>query len=567
MDLIKSGRIKTVIAESVAIQHALTKKKKLNRKSKKKTNWISDVRKQVQEGEINRASRTLADEASAVVPPTNEIFQQMSQMFPRAKDGSELLPVADSNATNLTHFNAKDIMNEVVKLQGAGGPSLVDAKVFKRLILNKTFGTLATRIVKAIAAILNRMSLEQMSNQEIEPLVAVRMVAIKKPDGTFRPVGIAEIVRLLIAKTIAKAIKREVKEVTGSRQVAGLQNCCEAAYKALNEMYENSSAVLILDAEGAFNNISRKGILKSVASNVPDAYQVIRNLYENPIPAHYNGKKFSIENGTIQGCPLSTSMYDLGINPLAKEMETIGITQVWMVDDLAVAGEPEELRSWFDKLRVVGPKYGYIINKSKSYILAKQRKVIDVFDGYLRAGDIKTAEGTKYLGGAIGTTRFKHQFMTEKISKINEKVTRLTRVAKTSPHAAYHLFTSSVKYEYTYLQRIGMDESLTSNIEVSCKRLVEGLVGQKIPNEKTLQQISNPTRYGGLAINTCRWAEETKELFERCEETSKELKQKLISNDNALPAIQENKEYKRTKEMQLRRIVRKQIDETQNLQE
>ena len=90
---------------------------------------------------------------------------------------------------------------------------------------------------------------------------------------------------------------------------------------------------------------------------------------------------------------------------------------------------------------------------------------------------------------------------------------------------------------------------------------------KKSQTKKTHQQISNPTRFGGLAINTCRWAEESKELFARCEETSKELKRKLVSNDNSLPSIQENKEYRKLKEAQLRRIVRQQIDDTQNPQD
>ena len=50
-------------------------------------------------------------------------------------------------------------------------------------------------------------------------------------------------------------------------------------------------------------------------------------------------------------CSLSTAIYDLGIQPLAKEMATEGISQIWVVDDLAAAGTQEELKEWYNKMK------------------------------------------------------------------------------------------------------------------------------------------------------------------------------------------------------------------------
>ena len=63
---------------------------------------------------------------------------------------------------------------------------------------------------------------------------------------------------------------------------------------------------------------------------------------------------------------MSTAIYDLGIQPLANEMETKGISQIWVVDDLAAAGKPKELKEWYTKLKKSGPRYGYRMNKTKS---------------------------------------------------------------------------------------------------------------------------------------------------------------------------------------------------------
>ena len=164
--------------------------------------------------------------------------------------------------------------------------------------------------------------------------------------------------------------------MTGSRQCAGLQGACEASVKAMDELYQEGKAILVLDAEGAYISLNRSGALNVAAREIPDAYQALRNFYEHPIRAIYNGKEFQIEEGTIQGCPLSTAIYDLGIQPLAKEMETEGISQILVVDDIAAAGMPEELKEWYDKLKKSGPRYGYRMNKTKSYILAKDDRIM-----------------------------------------------------------------------------------------------------------------------------------------------------------------------------------------------
>ena len=43
--------------------------------------------------------------------------------------------------------------------------------------------------------------------------------------------------------------------------------------------------------------MNRYGALKVAAQEIPDAYQALRNFYEHPIRAMYNGKEFQIEEG------------------------------------------------------------------------------------------------------------------------------------------------------------------------------------------------------------------------------------------------------------------------------
>ena len=104
------------------------------------------------------------------------------------------------------------------------------------------------------------------------------MLAVKKTDGDIRPVGVSEIMRRIITKVVAWEIKEDVKEATGSTQCNGLAGACEAAYKAINELYDDGKAVIVLDAEGAFNNLRRSSTLKTATRVIPDSYQILHNF-------------------------------------------------------------------------------------------------------------------------------------------------------------------------------------------------------------------------------------------------------------------------------------------------
>ena len=100
--------------------------------------------------------------------------------------------------------------------------------------------------------------------------------------------------------------------------------------------------------------------------------------------------------------------------------------------------------------------------------------------------------------------------------------------------------------------------------EVELKKFSESLVGQAIMGVNTNEQISNPTRYGGLAINTCRLVEETEELFRRGEVTTCELKLKLKSQDQTLPMKRGYAEFRKESDQDAKRRLLEQIDREQS---
>ena len=206
IDRIKSGGLKVVINEAVQTQQKLLRKKKAQRK-RRKPNWITTIRSKVQEGELNSATRILKDDTKSILPPTDEIFQRMTAMFPRRREKERRLPQPNPQDTKLTHFKANDIQKAIMTTQGSGGPSHLDAKSLRRVVTNKVFVKQSQKITNTLAAITNKMSAQPMMAEDIEPLLAVRMIEIEKTEKEFRPVGIGEIIKRVIAKVIARAIE------------------------------------------------------------------------------------------------------------------------------------------------------------------------------------------------------------------------------------------------------------------------------------------------------------------------------------------------------------------------
>ena len=141
------------------------------------------------------------------------------------------------------------------------------------------------------------------------------------------------------------------------------------------------------------------------------------------------------------------------------------------------ASDPDSLLKWFKKLRIRAPSYGYNIKRGKCFLISKDERARRVFKDEIEDGTLVWAEGTRYLGAPIGTERFKRQFYREKLEKIMNKVENLNRLAKTSPHAAYHLYQRSVKHEITYMQRVGLYADQTEEIVKAMRNMVRTMIG------------------------------------------------------------------------------------------
>ena len=130
---------------------------------------------------------------------------------------------------------------------------------------------------------------------------------------------------------------------------------------------EDSEAILLVDAENAFNKLNRKVALQNIKQLCPPFYQYLSNTYQVPaklvIPGDNTHEIIYSEEGCTQGDVSAMALYGLGIKPLIEKLaDTIDknkCIQSWYADDSSAGGELNEMRKWWNTLGTTGLKYGY----------------------------------------------------------------------------------------------------------------------------------------------------------------------------------------------------------------
>jgi len=97
-----------------------------------------------------------------------------------------------------------------------------------------------------------------------------------------RPTGVGEILRRIAGKIVMQVVRNDVTKSVGALQVcAGQEAGAEAAIHAMHEIYgrEETEAVLLIDAENAFNSLNRQVMLHNISLICPIITTFVWNCY------------------------------------------------------------------------------------------------------------------------------------------------------------------------------------------------------------------------------------------------------------------------------------------------
>ena len=394
------------------------------------------------------------------------------------------------------------IRNTVLRMDGAAGPSGIDAAGWKRLCTS--FRSHSSDLCEAIASLAKRICTAFMDPKGLEAFVACRLIALDKCPGV-RPIGIGETLRRIIGKAISITLKYDIQDVVGPLQLcAGFDGGCEAAVHAMQQLFSlpQFDAVIQVDACNAFNSLNHQTALRNILHLCPPLAKVLINTYRADTNLYINGETILSQEGTTQGDPLAMAMYAISTTPLIHCLMTDDTKQAWFADDASAAGDLHALRRWWDHLIRIGPEYGYYPNAPKTWLIVKEESYVHAQEVFRGSGVSITKEGKRHLGAAIGNDAFKEEYVREKVATWVEEVKRLTLIAESQPHAAYAAFTHGLASKWTFLARTIPDISnLFQPLEdVIRQRFLPVLTGQSPFSDSIRDLMVLPTRLGGLGI-------------------------------------------------------------------
>ena len=207
--------------------------------------------------------------------------------------------------------------------KGCSGSSGLDADGWRHILTSSGYGDAGNDLRVAIAAVTRSLCIETVNDNSIKLLMASRLIPLNKMPG-LRQIGVGEVLRRVTRKVAMSVLKPDVVKACAKPQMCGHKSGSEAAIHAMKRMYknDNTDAVLLVDAENAFNSLNRKALLHNIGIIICSTISTfVRNCYT--VATHLfvlGGTEIRSEEGTTQGDPLGMAIYAIGTSPLLDIM-------------------------------------------------------------------------------------------------------------------------------------------------------------------------------------------------------------------------------------------------------
>ena len=465
-------------------------------------------------GKVGAALKWVSSSRTGVHDITPEIISQLEEKHPESK------PPTSETLSKLTNtelpkvepvifdsIDEQSIEKAAKSTKGAAGPSGMDSDMWRRIICSRSYGQASEDLRYSLALLTRKLCTELVDPYAMQGLLACRLIPLMKSPAGVRPIGIGEVLRRIIGKTVASHIKPEVIDAAGPLQLsAGQDGGAEAAVHAMRKLYEDedSEGMLLVDASNAYNSLNRTESLLQIQHTCPEFAVYLINTYRIPCKLFISNSKGAFilsKEGTTQGDNTASGFYALGITPLITILATIQCSQIWYADDAGATGTLDKLKEWWELLNNKGPQLGYFPEASKSWLVVKpslEEKAKQVFAG---TGVKITSEGRKYLGSPIGTKDFVNSFVSNMVADWIKELLDLTQICKQEPQVCYAAYVFGLSKRWLYLMRTTPEVAKLFDPLECCisEQFLPTLF--KSYNADTLRKIiALPAKFGGLSI-------------------------------------------------------------------
>ena len=220
------GDLEGLMKEGYTIQHQFSRQHQNRSRSAQQT--AREFTKLMMEGRVRAALRLIAEDSNGgplqldsqigsdglnTTPETvREILLKKHPPKQSPKQSSIITPDAPIIEPHPVLFDKIDgllIRSTVLRMDGAAGPSGLDAAAWKRMCTS--FKSASTDLCEALASIARRICSCFVDPKGLSAFVACRLNALDKCPGV-RPIGIGETARCIMGKAIAAAINDDIQD-------------------------------------------------------------------------------------------------------------------------------------------------------------------------------------------------------------------------------------------------------------------------------------------------------------------------------------------------------------------
>ena len=468
---------------------------------------IKLVENKVSDGDLKVAAKLLFSDDTLAPNSTETVSSLLAKHpglapnsnFPPPPDPRNQTPKASVGEVRATIFSFRS--------GSAAGLDGLSPQHYKDMLGNSVHSDV---FLLKLTALVNLMLGGSVPDNITDTLYGANLCALKKKDGSLRPIAIGNTVRRLVSKICCRHIRHLTADFEPIQLGFGSNKGCEAAVHAVRTFLSHKMDQILLkvDVKNAFNSINRGALLTQVYEKVPEIYPYLRQCYQNSSNLLFQENLIYSAEGCQQGDPLGPAIFSLTIHPIVSNLTSK--LNLWYLDD-GTLGDDEitvlnDLNNLIQDFKSVGLELNY--NKCELYIPdikndLEKNTILSKFN--LIAPNIKlmNKESLSLLGAPV---------LDEAIpSFVETQISTFRRTSQRLREINAHMALTIVRFclfvpKFTYFLRstfLWRHKNLLNLIDSEIQNFLSGILNCPL-DAKSWSQASLPIRFGGIGIRSLR---------------------------------------------------------------
>ena len=501
---------------------------------------LSKICALTQIGRVSKAARladTLAkaDDSNEGLPTSQVTHEHalaaIPELFPAGSALDDLGAQNDDewDLERPLQVTASDVASAITKLSidRASGFSGWSNRLLKQLYLGSEPNH-QQLIADNYASIFNAILQGRASDHIRSYITDVRLCLIPKSDNplnpTYRPIGVGETIFRLLGRTILAKVGKDIGGKIAPHQLAvGIPGGVEIAaslagmLEAINDSQPAEDppfAMMSIDIKNAFNSIRRSHVLQGLRNYCPSLIPFFHLVYGKAVNLRWSDGSVigKASSGVIQGDPLSTLYFALGIQPLLLDLQaTVRRIQAdsnlppnsrpglvfAIADDITIQARTETLFQLSTALPNLFERYDLPLNQSKTWIMGPQ---VLLHDGETTLPCRTMLDGGKILGTPAGNIHFILSWLH---NHFRDHCPPLSILGHLPARAAITLLKFSYNSRMDYLRKTAPEAIVNTGIFAEYDGLIDSAIlttGVADDRERIHTLRALPLNKGGLGM-------------------------------------------------------------------